>query len=328
MAEHRKKQNIFRTFASVIISFAFAGYIYLHRHPMITAFKGINTKYIALVVISQIAAQLANAGLLRVSISSFVKNLKMTDAFKITLAASSINFFTPVVGGISAKAIYLKRKHQLSYALFTSVIYANYLIAFLFSFLSGTLGLIVLHHGLRSRATQVATLFFGGGIILCLVFMLFSHKLTRQLHRINFKNNVANKIIQKMLSVNEGWETIRNNKKMLINMSAWTGLAMVCTVSSYVFVMKSLNIHSAFGAILIFAALGNVSLLFNITPGNVGIRETIYASTYSITGINLQTVVAFSLLERTTLILFLGVAWVVFGRKIISEAGRKLTIVT
>lgn len=320
MVEQRKKQSILRTLISVVISVAFAGYIYLHRHSMITAFKGIDVKYVALIVISQITAQFANAGLLKTSINSFVKNLKMTDAFKITLAASSINFFTPVVGGISAKAIYLKRKHQLSYALFTSVIYANYLISFMFSFLFGALGLILLHHGLNNRAVQVATLFFGGGIILCTGFMLFSHKLTHQLHRIKFKNNLLSGVIQKVLNVNEGWETIRDNKRVLINMSAWTALAMISTVLSYTFVMKSLNIHAAAGAILIFAALGNVSLLFNITPGNIGIRETIYASAYTITGINLQTVVAFSLLERTTLILFLGVAWIVFGRKIISSA--------
>jgi len=66
-----------------------------------------------------------------------------------------------------------------------------------------------------------------------------------------------------------------------------------------------------------------VGLLFNVTPGSIGIREAVYAAISSITGIKPRQVVAFSLVDRPMQLLVIGLGWILFSRGLLDITDTK-----
>jgi len=243
-------------------------------------------------------------------------NIGLWESTKLTAVSSFVNFFTPVVGGASARALYLKREYGLTYSSFVGVVYANYLIIFLVSFLFGLAGLFTISGAISSGVGRTLGTFFSAGVIGSLLFMLLGHKLTGNLRRLNFRNKILKKIAEKVVLVDEGWESIRTNRRAIIMMSLWSAGTMASVTLIYWAAMRCIGLNTGLSVTLIFSALAIVGLLFNITPGSVGIREAIYASIYSISGVGAKQVVAFSLVDRSTQLILLGIGWMLFGRMV------------
>jgi len=314
------KKRVIKTGISILITALFIAYIYVNRDSIFGALSDIKIEYLPLVFIGQLGIQLSNAALLRDTLLPLNKRLGRVESIKLTMVASFVNFFTPVVGGAGTRAVYLKHRHGLSYSSFAGVLYANYLIIFLVSFLLGLVGLLGINHAIEENTGQILVLFFGAGMLASLIFMMVGHKFTERLKKANVKNRILDKIIGKILLVDEGWLAIRTNKKAVRSMFLWSTTTMLSVVLVYWASMKSLSIHTSPGVALIFSALALLGLLINLTPGSLGVREALYASISTVTGVNAKQVVAFSLVDPSTQILLLGIGWILFGHSIIDSS--------
>jgi uncharacterized membrane protein YbhN (UPF0104 family) len=87
--------------------------------------------------------------------------------------------------------------------------------------------------------------------------------------------------------------------------------------------MNSLALHGSVWVALVFSSLAIIGLLFNITPGSVGIREAVYAGMYSVTALTLKQVVAFSLVDRPAQLIVISIGWILFGKSILNAAPDK-----
>lgn len=317
------KSSTIRKIVSVIITLLFLVYLYFNWSPIINAIKDVRPGFFGLAIIGQVIAQIANSFMLRSSLTPLGVRLGRFEAFKVTVVSSFVNFFTPVVGGASAKAVYLKSKHGLAYSSFAGALYANYVVMFLISFIFGFVGVLAIPYAIKSDTGIALALFLVAGILGSALFIAFGHQAIRVLRKIPVKNRLIKKFLDKLQLVNEGWDSIKKDKRSIIGISMWSvgvngGLMIIYWAAT-----ASIGISASFGAYMIFAALASVSLLFNLTPGSIGVRESLYGSVYKITRINIQQVVAFSFVDRAAQLIVLGAAWMLFGNSILKGLSKR-----
>jgi uncharacterized protein (TIRG00374 family) len=313
-----KKQFTKKTLG-LTISLLFIAYILVNRHAIFGTLKDLSIGYLIIVAIGQLGIQVFNALLMRSTLEPLGKQVGMFEAFRLTTVASFINFFTPVIGGASVRAVYLKTRHGLAYSSFISAVYANYLIIFLVSFLIGLAGLLNIPGATNNRAGKIVALFFLVGIAGSIFFMLVGHRFTNLLRRSSFRSRWARKTVHNIMLVDDGWGAIRKNPQAILFMGIWSACTMLSVVLVYWAAMKSIGLQPTLGVSVMYAALAIVGLLFNITPGSIGIRETVFAAVYSITAITAQQVVAFSLVDRTVQLLLLGAGWLLFNQAVMKK---------
>lgn len=303
---------------SITISIVVAVYLYVNRTTIFGSFLHMEPAYLLAVFAGQVGIQIANARLLQVQLRPFGKTINLIESLKLTLVSSFVNFFTPVVGGASLRAVYLKRVHDLSYASFIGIMYAYYLVFFTVSFLIGMVGLIAIPGAFGQTAGQAAALFFAAGIIASVLFMVIGHKLIRIFGLLPQSNHYVRSLTHKINLVEEGWSSIRRDRRTIVAMSLWAAVATCCVAVVYWAAMHSLGITSSVWTAVVFAALAIVGLLFNITPGSIGIREAVYAGMYSITAVSPSQVVTFSLIDRPAQLIVICVGWVLFSRSVLA----------
>lgn len=302
----------------VIITVLFAVYLYFHHHQLLDSFAHIKFRFLLLVLLGQILGQFANSGVLRSSLRPLNVRLGFFESFRVTVVSSFVNFFAPLIGGASTRAVYLKKRHGLAYSSLLSTLYANYGVMFFVSFTFGVIGVLATPHSM-SDVGLVAILFFAAGLIGSLAFIMVGHKFVRLIRRLKIKNRALKSLINKILIVDEGWGLIRKDRQAMIEMCLWSTIANLCLLMIYWAATSSVGITTNFGTFMIYAAMASVSLLLNLTPGNVGIRESLYASIYKITGVGLQKVIAFSLIDRAGQLIIIGLGWLLFGQSIVKN---------
>ena len=313
------KRITYKKTIGLIISLAFIAYIAINWEFISDTLRNLSWKYLSLVIIGQAGIQFFNALLLRSTVEPLEKEVGIFEAFRLTTVASFINFFTPVVGGAGVRALYLKAKHGLAYSTFIGVVYANYLIIFLVSFMLGLLSLFFVPGALSEEAGKIVALFFLAGIAASALFMAAGHKLIYALSKRDFRRQFTKKVAEQIALADKGWRTIRKRSKTLYLMGLWSVCTMLSVVLVYWAAMKSIGLEPTLAISIIYAALAIVGLLFNVTPGSIGIRETVFAAVYSFTAITAQQVVAFSLVDRTVQMLMLGAGWIFFNQAIMKR---------
>lgn len=317
-----RKPNLVRKLIGVTVSLLFLVYLYVNRHSIIDSLEGVKPALFGVVVIGQILAQAANALILRSSLQPLGVRLGYYESFRVTTVSSFINFFTPVVGGASAKAVYFKSRHGLSYPSFAGALYANYVIMFLVSFILGLAGVFVIPNALESSVGGVLAFFLACGVAGSAFFVLAGHKMTALLHRVPSGNRFVRGFLAKVKLVEDGWASIKNDRHAVAHLFLWSACLAASLILIYWASIASIGLSTSFGSYMIFAALASVSLLLNLTPGSIGVRETLYAGTYAVTGISAPQVVAFSVVDRAAQLVVIGSAWIIFGNSVLKDAGK------
>lgn len=313
------KSKVVRRSISIFITVLFLIYIFVNKHTIFGALENINFKFFVVVIFSQVLIQLFNSRILSATLVPLDINLSRAESFKLTATSSFVNFFTPVVGGASAKAIYLKSKHNLQYSSFITVLYANYIITFAVSFVFGLVGVLLIPGATQTHVGRFLMLVFAGGIISSVLVIFTGHKITKLIQRLTSQKNAFKSFSHKIDLIDDGWRKIRQNKKVVFAVVFWSACLMSSLVINYWASTHSLGIKTSLGSYMIYAALASISLLFNLTPGGIGVRETLYASTYKLSGINGQQVVAFSLVDRAAQLMVVGASWALFGSSMMKD---------
>ncbi len=201
-------------------------------------------------------------------------HLKEFEAFAISIVTGFYNIITPGYGGMAVRAIYLKKKYGFPYIHFLSSFAGVLVVNFLISSLLGLISLILLdiYYGLFNWIIFFIFLAF---FIPTLFITTFSPKFKET------KYDLVNKIIKVM----NGWNLIKNNKKViLMAIITTTGsllISAIYTVISYHIFGIEINLIKS----LFLASIGFLSIIISITPGNLGVYEAIAVFSALILGI-------------------------------------------
>jgi uncharacterized membrane protein YbhN (UPF0104 family) len=244
------------------------------------------------------------------TLDAFGKKMTYGEVNYLSLLSSIGNFFGPILGGASIRAVYLKKKHDFEYSKFISTLYGFYIVTFLTNALIGLL--LVINYGLK----------VGGSTELWSVAAVFLFIFLANLALVAIPAKVLHKIVglfkflpKRLIKITDlmigGWETIRVNHKLLfklflLNIAITSVIMVESTVLYYQFVD-----NWQLTSVLLYTILGTLSTLVSVTPGAVGVKEAIFLFSASVTVLAPEQILQMATVDRSATFLLLIISYAV-----------------
>lgn len=290
--------NIIKRFYTPIVLFIFAILFvayFLNNHDDFLTLKDVTLIDVLIVVAIQISILIVNAIMLLSLCRLSNVNLPFLETMAITIKSSAINFFAFMQGGIGYRAIYLKKRHNLSIKQFLVLYGANTLIIFAVSSFVALAGIgIRLWQG--RPVDIVAIILFSSIAIFMVILFLFSKS-------INLQSN--NRLITKLNQALSGWRLLANNYPTLaVIFSLALAQSLLMSLLFYV-QLRAVDFSPSLSGTLIYSGLANISILFSFTPGSIGLREALLIFAQNSLGVDTSAIILSSALDRLVYFLLL-----------------------
>ena len=294
----------------------FSVYVVLNREDFNSLFDMNPLVYISLVLLVSVSIVL-NGIAMKLLTRPFKLNLSVKDSIKVSTVSTVGNFFAPAGGGIGVRALYLKKKHKLNYRDYVSVLVVNYIYVFLISSLVGVIALFIISNG-SAQSSALYVFFFSLLVISGGLLVSPSVVNSAVLKRI-IKNT---KITESLSLLTKGLSISNKDSGLKQNIIAVTILNLAVSFSVTFLILYSLNFTVSGRAVLLMTVLSSLSLFINITPANLGIKESVLLFSSSVVGLDTSQVLSFAIIERTVQFLAMTILWLYLFK--LSSTGSKL----
>jgi uncharacterized protein (TIRG00374 family) len=224
----------------------------------------IGIHHLAILILLNLLSLISNSIINMILLNAIGSNISFIESFLLNTVGSWFNTILPFQGGALGRAFYLKNKYNTPYSKFISMQFGTYVLSFL---LGGFLGIILWIWLFIQRIYMPSLiLFFFLAILFSMLFLCFIPTLNRATR----KNRLSNIIV----NIINGWHDLKNE---------------CCFIKLFFFIFFNYLVSAfllyvaflAFGESHNFISMAFISLLISltqiitITPGNLGIRETI-----------------------------------------------------
>lgn len=255
---------------------------YFHSHPeYLRQLLTISPSVIIALLVVNFGLITAVAVINHVSAQICNVNLDKRESFLLTIYSSLANFFGPLQSGPGVRAGYLKARHQVRLRDYTFVT----LIGYGFFAVISALFLVV---GVMPWWVSVLLISFVTGVSFVTI-QLFQHKKSGEKTR------------SKLLF----------SPRNLGLLGLATFFQVSCTAVRYGIQLAAVGAHASLGQIISYAGAANFSLFVSITPDGIGIREAFLLFTQRLHGVSTHDIVAASLIDRVSYVVFLAVLGVI-----------------
>jgi uncharacterized protein (TIRG00374 family) len=303
-----KKKGFFNKIILLIIIVLFFIYIFLNFDD----FKQIkihNFWPFLPLLISSVLLLTTNGIVLRELVLPFGIRLSTKEWFSLSVITTAGNLLTPFQGGMIARALYLKSKHNFSYTNFLSALSGIYIIVFWVNSFVALLSMLLIKQFYSTFNWLIFITFLI--IFSALSFIIvFSPKIKRA-----FKWEILNKVVR----VVNGWLVIKNNKRTVLFVALISFLNVLLMSASSFLEFKTLGVEISFLKALFVSIVSTLSLFISITPGSLGIKEAFMAFTSNVVGISPANAIIVSALDRLISLLPLVVLAPVFSKILFGE---------
>jgi len=234
------------------------------------------------------------------------------ESFQIAVVTGFYNLITPFRGGMAARAVYLKKKHDFSYSDFFASLSASYVIMF---FIAGLIGLITSYFIYMKTGEFNIIIFF----VFLITFLgmisiiIFSPRLPK----------TRSSFINKFINVVNGWTLIKNNKKIILVISILTLIQTFVSALSGYLSFHVFGIEISFIEALFLTSIGTISIIIAVTPANLGIGEAIGVFSALTLGITPAQSLTVAVLGRAISFITLFIMGPVFSYKLIHHKPTK-----
>lgn len=299
---------------TVVIMAVFVWYFFANREDFSHLLQ-LNPLFIALTLFGHMAVLITNGFFIKLVVRSFGKDIRFSDSFYAAFITAVGNFFLPVGSGTGAQAVYLKRIHGLSYKNFIAAISGNYIIVFLINASVGIISLWLLASGLNS--SESVTLFITFLLIMIVTIVLSIVGIPRPILSLlaKVRIEVVKKILNLFTEILQGWNLIVHNRRLMLSLMLITCINFLSLVLISYTSIKAIGADISMTALILYSALGSVSLLVNITPGSLGIREGIYIYTSSLLGLTTPQILLAAVIDRGVKFFVLFCGWILLQFK-------------
>ena len=304
--------KFFKKYANLIITllfFGLLGWYFVNNREALSSLMNVPW-WIVLLLLTMKASRIFVTGLFtKFTLEAFDKKMSYKEVNYLSLLSSIGNFFGPILGGASIRAVYLKKKHNFEYSKFISTLYGFYIVTFLSNALIG----LILVANYMLRGNQSAELWAVAAVFMFiflanLALVVIPGKL---LHRIvellGFLPKRLVKIANLMIG---GWETIRTNNKLIVK------LFMLNLVITTMIVVESSVLYQLFvsswqlSSVVLYSILGTLSTLVSVTPGAVGVKEAIFLFSSSVTSVTPDQILQMATIDRSATFLLLLISYI------------------
>ncbi len=234
--------------------------------------------------------------------------LKSGESFMLSVMTGFYNLITPFKGGMATRAIYLKRKYNFAYVNFLATLTASYVIIFLVASTLGIISTLLIYY-------QTGIL---SGIILIIFIMTFLAMLFIMFMSPKFKER-ENKWLNRFIKVINGWHLIKNNKRVIAVTTIITLIQILLSTLMLYLQFLTFGIEISFASALFLSAIGNLSILIGITPGNLGVGEAIIVFSALTIGITPAESLSAALLGRAVSLVVLFILGPIFSYMLLKK---------
>lgn len=306
------KKRIFQISLLIILIVWFIVYFYQNIDDF-RQLKIVNPLYIFPLIALFILSVVGNGLILKYFLEPFTIKLKFKEWFGLSVITSMGNYLTPFRGGAVARAIYLKKVYQFSFAHFLSTLAGIYIIIFLVYSFVGLLTMFFLYQSLGIFNVLIFFVFLAIFLsLLGIVIFLPKIKETKH-HFLNLFINVIN-----------GWHLIKSDKKVV----GIIGLISLINVGIMVLMMflefRVFGIEISLLRVLFLSIVSTLGLFISITPGALGIKEAIVAFTAIVINIPVHQVLTVSILDRVVGLLVIFILGPIFSYILMNQKNEKV----
>lgn len=243
---------------------------YIHGHPgLLNSIKIVSPVAVVGLLFLYALGLLTNAAILHWSVQICSRSINYFESLLLTSYSSLVNFFGPLQSGPGFRALYLKRKHNVSiksYGMATLLYYGAF----------GVFSLLLVSYGLSAWLASIALVVVLVGSILGGVYL--SHR------------NIA--FIKHPLQA---------SKIVII-----TAVQIAFTLLIYFVELRSVNRHISISQAFVYTGAANLALFVSLTPGAIGFRESFLLFSKRLHHISTHDILAASVIDRAVYFAFLG----------------------
>ena len=234
----------------------------------------------------------------------FFKALGVFLTFNESIGLAAVNTLAnqlPFAGGLVAKGVYLKQRHQLAYTHFLSATMALYIC---FVAVNGAVALGVLGYwALVGGPTAPLALVLGfAGMLTSLISLWLPVGALK----------LPGKIGDRLMQLAEGWHVLSQNVRLVGVMAAFQVLMTILFAGRFWIAFRALSQEISYAQCLLFASATVLTRLVNIIPGGLGVREGIVAGMATLLGFEpgvSAVAVGLDRLIATSVIIVLGTVY-------------------
>lgn len=289
---------------TLLVFVAFFYYIATNKEEL-KPLLDIQPGYILLIFLAQLTMIFSNGLFIKIVMTPFKKVIAVKEAFYVSILSTVGNFFAPVGAGFGFRAVYLKKKHGLSYSNYFSTLSGNYIIVFLVSSVFGLLGLLLLRQEF-SYPAFIITGVFAAMLAGSLVLMVIKPS---QVPTVKEGSGLIKKFASIISEIVKGWAYVASHKKLLVKLLALTAGNLFLAVAVLFFITSALSIEVSLPALVLLSVLGSLSLFINVTPGNLGVKEAVFIFSSTMLGLTVNDIILIALVDRGVMFITLAVLW-------------------
>lgn len=297
---------------SLIIVFAFVIYLLLNLHSFAPLLH-LNAAYLIFIATGTVLGIVSNGLFTKVIMKTFDKPISTKESVFVSLIATAGNFFAPAGSGFGFRAIYLKRKHKLSYSDYLSMLSGNYVVVFLIVSIVGIASLLLIHTNDQIGAVKT-TLWLIFLALFAFSSVLLFIKVPKKILNSKEAKGILKKPVQILVRISTGWNAIISDHSLVVKLLGLIILNTCISIVSTALIIAALHFTVTLPALLLFSALGSLSTFINITPANLGIKEAVYIASSSVLGLTTGEILSIALVDRAVTFFVLALLWILFGR--------------
>lgn len=308
-----KSVAVVRLAVLVVVFAAIGMYLYRNWEQCSEAFKSVSAGKVALILFVSFLSYIVNAVIMKSVLVPYSIQLGKMESFEISMATRFGNLLLPFRGGAVARAVYLNKRYHFPPGMFVASLSGMMLTSIFTGLLWVSAGLVFI--GVRdgvwfSRPLLLVT----AAIIGLLILAMF---------RVRIKHS-RNRILMFAANLAEGWVRFVNHKSCLIRLALSYSALVILQSCIYVIILNTDSVSIDWSYIVVLSALGNVSLAFQITPGNAGVYEGLLAGISSLMGLNYQAVLAAGLTWRAIDAVFVFIVGGLASRQLVKRCSLPL----
>jgi uncharacterized membrane protein YbhN (UPF0104 family) len=278
-----------RRFLTTSVLLALLGMIslFLQAHPeLLASIKNLTLFNSAWLISVRLAIFATNGLFLRAFARKFGIPLTFREWFGLAAITTMGNYITPFSGGLFVRATYLKKRHNMPYAQFTSLLASNYLIMFWVIGIMGFFFLCLIGQS-WSMHWPIALLFVIIVIAISLIFVFPEQ-------HIPWHNSIG-RFLNTML---KSWYTVKQDYSLLSRMLLLTLITIGLNGISFWLAYWALGLQISLFVAFLLGMIAAFSIFINLTPGSLGIQEAMVSLSAALLGADAREALLVVLLIR------------------------------
>ncbi len=271
------------------------GWFWYKNPTIFSPLKDISISTIVLIGVAKSAFHVGNGLFTKWTAEHFTPSkLTLGESYYVGVLTALGNFFGPILGGTSIRAVYLKKVHKLSYSKFTSTLIGYYLVLFTTTCIMALGALFVLP---TTQQTNLLILFFGLWLVMMLAFSVIRLPAKNKLTFVASNKYIA-KIVNIIYEIEDGWKLILRNRRLVLRLLMLALGIFVATVIITFLEFDAIGSSISLPGAIMFSVLTTVALLISFTPGAIGVRESILLVVGATMGVTNQQILQVAVIDR------------------------------